>query len=238
MIPKIIHYCWLSKDEYPQSVIGCINSWEKLFPDYEIKLWDANSFDFNSIPYVKEAFDHKQWAFVSDYIRLYALYTEGRVYLDSDVQAYKRFDEWHKYDLFTGIETWNKQHDGFRIEAAILGARSGNQMIRECMKYYESTPFINEDGTMNRTPAPEIITPVFMKHYGWKPSEGTVLLPGNVIVFGSDKITNSWYPLLPTVVLYHRNNCSWYKRGPLYRFCKRLGIMSLYHQLEKIRQPK
>ncbi len=77
MIPKIIHYCWFSGDEYPPLIKKCIKSWKKKLPDYEIKLWDANSFDFDSVPYVKDALAHKKYAFVSDYIRLYALYNYG-----------------------------------------------------------------------------------------------------------------------------------------------------------------
>lgn len=61
-------------------------------PDYQIKCWDANSFDFDSVPFVKQAYDEKKWAFVADYVRLYALYTEGGVYLDSDVKTFKSFN--------------------------------------------------------------------------------------------------------------------------------------------------
>ena len=76
MIPKKIHYCWFSGDKYPRLVKKCLKSWREILPDYEIKLWDANSFDFNSVLFVKQAFERKQYAFVSDYIRLYALYHE------------------------------------------------------------------------------------------------------------------------------------------------------------------
>lgn len=239
MIPKIIHYCWLSGESYPRLVRKCIKSWKKILPDYEIKLWDAHSFDFESVPFVKEAFVRKKWAFVSDYIRLYALYTEGGIYLDSDVQVLKRFDSWHEYDFFTGIETRTPQHEQFWIEAAILGSIPGNRMIRECMKHYETTSFIKSDGTMDLTPAPDIITPVFIKYYGWKPVEGKAILPNNTVVFGADEITSSQYPILPTVALYHCNNCSWIPteswRSPLYKFCRKHDLMHLYHGLEKLK---
>lgn len=77
MIPKIIHFCWFSGDEYPSLVKNCIKTWRKKLPDYDIRLWDASSFDFSSVQYVKEALENKKYAFVSDYIRLYALYTYG-----------------------------------------------------------------------------------------------------------------------------------------------------------------
>ncbi len=213
-----------------------------MLPDYEIKLWDAKSFDFNSILFVKQAFERKQYAFVSDYIRLYALYNEGGIYLDSDVMVYNRFDHWHNLDFFTGIETRTPQHKHFWIEAAILGAIPGNKMIRECMDYYESIPFIKNDGTMDRTPAPDILTPIFIRHYGWVPAEGKAELADNTVVFGANEITSSQYPLLPSVALYHCNNCSWIPtepwRGPLYKFCRNHDLMHLYRSIEKLKISK
>lgn len=241
MIPKIIHYCWLSGDKYPRLVKKCLKSWRQILPDYKIKLWDAKSFDFDSIPFVKQAFALKQYAFVSDYIRLYALYHEGGIYLDSDVMVYNRFDEWHNLDFFTGIETRTPQHEQFWIEAAIMGSVPENKMIHECMNYYESINFVKPDGMMDRTPAPDIITPIFINHYGWIPKEGKAILPNNAIVFGSDEITSSQYPLRPSVALYHCNNCSWIPteswRSPLYKFCRQHDLMHIYHSLEKIKLP-
>ena len=84
-IPRKIHYVWLGSAPLPASVKDCIKSWEKYMPDYSIKCWNEKSFDINSVPWVKEAIQQKMWAFASDYIRLYALYTEGGIYLDTDV---------------------------------------------------------------------------------------------------------------------------------------------------------
>lgn len=92
MIPKTIHYCWFSGDPYPDLVKRCLHSWQRMLPDYKLRIWDANSFDFDSVPYVKEGMAAKRWAVASDYVRLYALYTEGGIYLDSDVEVFKSFD--------------------------------------------------------------------------------------------------------------------------------------------------
>lgn len=48
MIPKIIYYCWLSNDQYPDLIQGCIDSWTFALPDYEFVLWDRNRIDINS----------------------------------------------------------------------------------------------------------------------------------------------------------------------------------------------
>lgn len=85
MIPKIIHYCWFGGKEMPALLQLCIASWKKYLPDYQIKCWDETNFDFNMAPLCKEAYAAKKWAFVADYCRIYALYTEGGIYMDTDI---------------------------------------------------------------------------------------------------------------------------------------------------------
>ena len=91
MIPKTIHYIWLGKGEKSELIKKCMASWEKL--GYEIKEWNENNFDINYNEFTKEAYEKKKWAFVSDVIRLYALYTEGGIYMDTDVEVFKNLDE-------------------------------------------------------------------------------------------------------------------------------------------------
>ena len=122
MIPKIIHYCWLSNDPKPAVVQQCIDSWKKYLPDYEIRLWDINSFDYDAVPFTKDALANKKWPFVSDYVRLYALYTYGGIYLDSDVQVFENLDELLDNRFFTGLEMRDKAHTQIFLEGAILGS--------------------------------------------------------------------------------------------------------------------
>lgn len=77
MIPKVIHYCWLSDEPYPDGILACIYSWKKYLPDYEFKLWNFKCFDIDSSQWVKTAFYAGKYAFASDYIRAYALYNYG-----------------------------------------------------------------------------------------------------------------------------------------------------------------
>ena len=94
MIQKIIHYCWFGGSEPPKLMKKCLKSWQNKMPDYEIRLWSEETFNIpTSIPYVKEAYNEKKYAFVSDYVRLYALYNYGGVYLDTDVEVIKDFSE-------------------------------------------------------------------------------------------------------------------------------------------------
>ena len=103
-MPKIIHYCWLSGEPYPELVQRCMQSWKEKLPDYEFMLWDMNRFDIHSVPWVEQACAAKKWAFAADYIRLYALYNYGGIYLDSDVEVLKSFDDLLELPYFFGRE--------------------------------------------------------------------------------------------------------------------------------------
>lgn len=150
MIPKIIHLCWLSGDPYPPEIQRCLDSWKEHLPDYEVWLWDTKRFDINSTLWTKQAFEKKKYAFVADYIRLYALYNYGGIYLDSDVLVYKSFDELLSLPYFIGHD----QIGGF--EAAVIGAEKGCEWIMDIMEWYQPQPFvIDEDGgRYNTLPLP------------------------------------------------------------------------------------
>lgn len=91
-IPKVIHYIWFGNNDLPEEAIACIESWKKFCPDYEIKRWDESNFDLSSNNYVKQAYEAKKWAFVSDYARLWILVNEGGIYMDTDVEVLKSLD--------------------------------------------------------------------------------------------------------------------------------------------------
>jgi len=89
IIPKIIHYCWFGGNPLPKDALECIASWRKYLPDYEIKEWNESNFDVNCCPYVKQAYEAKKYAFVSDYVRFFVLFKEGGLYFDTDVEIIK-----------------------------------------------------------------------------------------------------------------------------------------------------
>lgn len=151
MIPKIIHLCWLSGDPYPPKIAKCIASWKKHLPDYEVMLWDTNRFDLESSIWVKQAFEKKKYAFAADYIRFYALYYYGGIYLDSDVEVLKSFDDLLDLPYFIGAEKAQTP------EAAIIGAEKECDWIKQCLDYYENRRFIKEDGSLDIRKLPEIM---------------------------------------------------------------------------------
>jgi alpha-N-acetylglucosamine transferase len=154
MIPKIIHLCWLSDTTYPPKIQKCLDSWKKYLPDYEIMLWDTNRFEIDKHIWVRQAFENKKYAFAADYIRFYALYHYGGIYLDSDVEVIKSFDDLLHLPYFVGLE------NAGTIEAAVMGAEKGCDWVKCCLDYYENRTFIKPDGSFDIRKLPEIMDEV------------------------------------------------------------------------------
>ena len=151
MIPKIIHLCWLSGDPYPAKIARCLETWKKYLPDYEVMLWDTKRFDLNTSIWVRQAFEKKKYAFAADYIRFYALYHMGGIYLDSDVEVLKSFNDLLDLPYFMGAEKAQTP------EAAIIGAEKGCDWIKRCLDYYDNRSFVKEDGSLDIRKLPEIM---------------------------------------------------------------------------------
>lgn len=152
MIPKIIHYCWLSNDPIPDKLKRCMDSWKKYLPDYEIIWWNFDKFPKGKSKWVDEAFLHKKYAFAADYIRLYALYNYGGIYLDMDVEVINSFN------AFLNLDTMIcRQNKWPGLEVAAFGAQKGSTWVKECLDLYDKRSFILNSGNLNKTPMPYII---------------------------------------------------------------------------------
>lgn len=152
MIPKKIHYCWFGRGEMPQLALNCIASWKKFLPDYEIKEWNEDNFDLDKYPYVREAYDNRKFAFVTDVVRLYALYNEGGIYMDTDVEVLKSLDCFLHHIAFSGFE------DDENVPTGIMAAEKGSEWAKENLFYYENRHFIRKDGTLDTTTNVSVIT--------------------------------------------------------------------------------
>lgn len=165
-IPKLIHYCWLSEEPFPSDIKNCIYSWKNVLTGYDFKLWNTRNFDVNICTYTKQAMKVKKYAFVSDYIRLYAIYNEGGIYLDSDIEVFKSFDDLLCDKGFMGFES------GCRVGAWLMAGEKGNPLFEDFLEYYKERDFINENNETDNTPNTVPIT-TKLTEYG--------LIPKNVI---------------------------------------------------------
>lgn len=152
MIPKVIHYCWFGGNPLPQKVKEYIESWKKYCPDFEIKEWNENNFDLQCCAYVKEAYQAQKWAFVSDVARLYALVTEGGIYMDTDVEVCKDLTSMLKHRAFLGFETEDT------ISTGIMAGEKGFKLFSELLEEYKNRSFLNADGSYNVMTNVEYIT--------------------------------------------------------------------------------
>lgn len=180
MIPKIIHYCWFGRGEMPRLAQDCIASWHRVMPDWEYKLWNEDNFDINSVPYVKEAYEACKYAFVSDYVRLFALYSEGGVYMDTDVEAIKPYDDLLRLTAFAGYE--GSKHTP--LGTGIMASQPCGIWVKEQLDEYEGLHFLKSDGSFDLTTNPVRISGK-MKAGGFIP-DGTFRIYKDLIIFPVD----------------------------------------------------
>ena len=231
MIPKVIHYCWLSNDPYPESIRKCMETWKKMLPDYKIKLWNTENFDIDSAPsYVREAYEQRKWAFAADYIRMYALYTEGGIYLDSDVKVLKSFDNFLSYHFFTSLEyhpsqvemtgaqdmidpEGNRIKDGFvsgiQIQAAVMGSEPGCAFVKDVLNDYRERRFILPEGSDGTGIISPFVYARVMEKYGFKYLDKDQLLTDNMMVFRSEIFAGNKHEATPASYAIHYCAHSW-----------------------------
>lgn len=160
MIPKIIHYCWFGRSPMPELALKCIESWHKYMPDYQYKLWNEDNFDVSCNDYVKEAYKAGKFAFVSDYARLYALFSEGGIYMDTDVEVLKPYDDLLGLPGFIGFEG-TKFHP---VGTGTIASNPGGEWLKEQLQAYENIHFILPDGSYDLLTNPFRITSLMREH--------------------------------------------------------------------------
>lgn len=206
MIPKIIHYCWFGGNKKPKLAKKCIRSWKKYCPDYKIIEWNEDNFDMNYNSYVKEAYEAKKWAFVSDVVRLYAIVNYGGIYMDTDVEVLKPLDDLLEYEAVSGFE--DQEH----IPTGLMACEIGQDLFKEFLDEYKGLHFIKQDGSLDFTTNVTRITNT-CKKYGFQPNNtlqnvnGLTLLPNDYLCpksydTGEINLTENSYTI-------HHFNGSW-----------------------------
>ena len=125
----------------PQLAKDCIDSWHRHMPDWEYKLWNEDNFEVDAVPYVREAYLARKYAFVSDYVRLYALEKEGGVYLDVDFTIFKPFDALLCHKAFAGFE-------GSKYQPVMMGvcaSEAHGEWVSEMLNAYSDRHFTLPD---------------------------------------------------------------------------------------------
>lgn len=193
----------------PALAFKCIESWKKYLPDYKLKLWNEDNFDVNSVIYVKEAYKARKFAFVTDYVRLCALYNYGGIYMDTDVEVIRNMDDLLNYPAFSGFE--NEVY----IPTGIMASEQHGEWTKEQLEYYKDRQFLLPDGTYDLTSNTQIISQIMssngfvlknsyqvykncmhifpMDYFCAKSRTGIVTITKNTYCI--HHLAGSWYPL-------------------------------------------
>lgn len=216
MIPKIIHYCWLSGDPYPELIDKCIHSWKILLPDYQFVLWDRKKAETISSEWLNQTIAAKKYAFAADFIRIYAISLYGGVYLDADVELISTLDPFMKHDFFIGFEYNND------LEPAIFGAVAGHPFLTALINYYQNRSFLKNNGTFNTRPLPTIFNEIAESQFAFKPNgKKQFLTNGNIAIYPFDYFSpkNIYFKKINrtsnTVAIHHFDG-SWVNKNGKY----------------------
>ena len=206
MISKIIHYCWFGPNDFPDLEKKCMETWKKLKPEYEFMFWNEDTFDINSVPYVREAYKKGKYAFVSDYVRMYALYNYGGIYLDTDVEVIDKLEEFLNNIAFIGFENRTM------IGTGIIGAEKKSKLFKEMLKYYQKHHFIDKKGNIDTTTNVQIISRI-LSGQGFIPQNSEQILEQIHIyprdVFCPKKMDDGTFDVSDRTVTIHHFAGSW-----------------------------
>lgn len=216
MIPKTIHYCWFGRNPLPKLAQKCIKSWKKYCTDYQIVEWNEDNFDISACPlYVRQAYDAKKWAFVTDYVRLKIIYENGGIYLDTDVEIIKPLDSLLNHEAYFGFE------DDVHINTGLgFGAIKHHPLIKELMDDYNNDVFILEDGSFNYTTCPVKNTKIFLK-YGLNQDNSCQII-NSAHIFSSEYFSprihfDKTIEFTTFTLSIHHGAASWYPKHKLRR---------------------
>lgn len=251
MIPKIIHYCWLSDEPIPEKLQKCMDSWKRYMPNWQIVRWSTKNFDIDSVPVVKQAYDAKKWAFAADYIRIYALNKMGGVYLDSDVMLYGSLEPLLKADFVSAVE-YHPSYDellqnkkihltdkegkhvgkgmkvyGIGVQAAILASTERHPLLLDILSFYEQTSL--EEILTNRLTAPTVIA-YHCEKYGFVYKDVEQRLDSSIMLYPT-RIIGNYDQKGKNSIAIHQCAGSWTKKTLKSRVAKRLNKYSIYKAL-------
>ena len=177
---KTIHYCWFGQKEKPAIIKKCIESWHKWFPDYVIYEWNEANFDVNCNVYVKQAYMAKKYAFVSDYVRFWALEKYGGIYFDTDVEVVKDFSNLLDNEAFAGFET-----EEYVAPGLVLFAKNPhNEIMRKTREWYDAASFLDDKGERIKINVCNIFTNI-LKEYGFQ-ANGKLQNCGGMLLYPKD----------------------------------------------------
>lgn len=222
MVPKTIHFFWFGKAKKTPLTTKCIASWQEFLPDYNIIEWNESNYDVTAHPYTKKAYEDKKWAFLSDFARLDVLTKEGGLYLDTDMEVVKSFDQLPQDELFVGMES------DVHINGSIIGATPNHWFLKETLEEYRVP------GTYESIPT--IMTRVIERYAQLQNSEQTVR---GVHIYPTEyfypfPFGGTFHPscITPNTYSIHWWNHSWGSKKAT--VLKKLGLLNIALKMKRL----
>lgn len=141
LIEKRIHCCWFSGEKKPEEYQKCIDSWKRVCPEYEIIEWNAENYDIEKNTFMKQAYEKRKWAFISDYARLDVINQYGGIYLDMDVELLENFDPFLSFKSFFNFGPIHDVDLG-----SGFGSVKNNEFLQYLLDFYQDKDFLDDNG--------------------------------------------------------------------------------------------
>ena len=217
MIPKIIHYCWFGSAPIPEEYQSYIRGWKEKMPDYQLMLWNEHNSPMH-LPYLQAALQYKKWANLSNFVRIYALFHHGGIYMDTDMEVIKPLDKFRQHGCFLGLELGDQDNKEIIVNNAIFGAEKGHPFVVRCMEFYLNY-FDGRDSALDSSPylVTRLLKEAGLKQYGRQQLAGVDLYPRTY--FYPYHITEKFHPdcVKDQTHTIHHWGYSWGKRPFSYR---------------------
>ena len=179
-IPKIIHYVWMGNGKKSTVIQRCMKTWKKQLPDYQTIEWNEKNFDIAS----NQAYEQKKWAYVSDYIRAYAIFKYGGIYLDTDVLVLDTFDRFLQNRAFVGFE--NSRYPF----TAVFGAEKGHPFVHDMLDYYADIDFEYSSQDEKAKVNTKTVSDILIEKYHCKVNNQFQVLENGIAVYPDNILCN------------------------------------------------
>jgi hypothetical protein len=114
-------------------------------------------------PWIHETVENEKYAFAADYICPFVLYNEGGIYLDTDVEVRRSYNDLLSMPYFLGCESTTNI-----VEAATIGTEAHALLVKDVLDHYAGRHFVRLDGSLDTEPLPQIMRDTFQKIRGMK----------------------------------------------------------------------
>ncbi|MDR1138972.1 MAG: hypothetical protein LBK70_03745 [Clostridiales bacterium] len=176
-IPKKLHYIWLGGGPKSEVIQACMKTWSQVCPDYEIVEWNESNYDLNSNQLIRDAVRAHNWALAADMMRAEILLRHGGIYLDTDVELIRPFDDLLEYSFFVGYE------GKYWVNNAVIGSEPGHDILHKVVDIYNVDPTVTKDANLMCV---HTYSAVLQYNYGVKPRGKSQVLDGGIVLLSQE----------------------------------------------------